>query len=159
MKIFKKIICYTLTSIILFSNYISFADVGNSNIANNQIENSESNILIEKLYLQYPDAWKIEFISNENNFFYFRVFEKRGSRNYYIVKYNNNINNNSSKIKELIWIWSKKYDAEIRDIQFENIKGNKADAKIYLRNSKIINEKVVFIDNPTKGEYLHFIEK
>lgn len=159
MKIYKKIVCCTLASIILFSNYISFATVENTNVINNQIEKSENDILIEKLYLEYPNVAKIEFISSENNLFYFRIFQKHSSRNYIIVEYNNNINNNSSKIKELIWIWSKVYDAEIRDIRFENVKGNKADAKVYLRNTKIINEKVVFIDNPTKSEYLHFIEK
>lgn len=155
MKIYKKIVCCTLASIILFSNYISFANAGNTNIINNQIEQSTNDILIEKLYLEYPNVARIEFISSENNFSYFRIFEKQGSRNYFIVEYNKN----SSEIKELIWIWSKIYDAEIRDIRFENIKANKADAKVYLRNTKIINEKIVFIDNPTTNEYLHFIEK
>ncbi len=158
MEIFKKIICCILTSIILFSSCISFANVENPSVRNNQIEKSESDILIEKLYSQYPNAAKIEFILSENNLSYFRIFPKRSSRNYFIVEYNN-VDDNSPEIKELIWIWSKKYDAEIRDIEFENIEGNKADAKVYLRNSKIINEKIVFIDNPTKDEYLHFMEK
>lgn len=153
MQNFKKIVFGVLISVLLFSTSISFAILEDSI---NQIEDKESDLYIEKLYSQYKDVWKIEFISkDENNFFYFRIFEKSSSRNYFIVEYNNDL----SKTKELIWIWSKKYDAEIRDIRFANETENTADAKVYLRNSKVIDEKIIFIDNPTEKEKLHFIEK
>lgn len=153
MEISKEKVCYILASAILFSTCTSVFAMPE----NIPIEKTQSTISTEEIFSYYPDAVKVEFVSNEGTFSYFRIYKKHGSRNYILIQYNNDLKYNFSKIKELVWIWGKTYESEIRDIQFENLGTDNINAKVYLRNGKIINEKITFVDNPTQGEYLHFI--
>ena len=123
--------------------------------ANDVNVNSETNISIndsfaEEIYLQYSNAEKIEFIINTSDLYYFRVFEQKGNMNYKVIEYDAN----SFKMKELIWIWSKSYDSEIRTIQLETEEVDNVNAKVYLRSGEVIDQKISFIDPLNNFEFV-----
>ncbi len=60
--------------------------------------------------------------------------------------------------KELIWIWSKDYGEEVRDIKCTYLGKNKGEAKIYLKNGKVIEEKDLFVDVYGKDQYNFYVE-
>lgn len=140
----------------LFIFSLVFLSLLNTTIFANDISvNSQTNIPIndtftQEIYLQYPNAVNIEFIINSVDLYYFRVFEQKGNMNYKVIEYDAN----SSEMKELIWMWSKNYDSEIRTIQLETSEIDNANAKVYLRNGKIIDEKISFIDPLNNFEFV-----
>lgn len=120
-------------------------------------ERSEE-ILVD-LYQKYPDVWRIEAIKQDKNVFYYRVFEEKGSRNYFISKCIWDEKEASFTNQTLIWVWAKTYDQKIRSITVNDEKGKSLVAKVYLENFETLEEKIIFVDKPSKTEKYHFVLK
>lgn len=136
----------SLLNITTFANNISLDTISL------QSTNSINDTLTKEIYLKYSNASKIEFIANDADLYYFRIFEQKGDMNYKVIEYNTN----SLEMKELIWIWSKNYDSDIRTIQLEPSEIDNASAKVYLRDGKIIDEKIRFIDPLNSFEFVEW---
>lgn len=144
---FKKNYLLVLVSMLfsLFTIPTFATDINRHNI-NVHAKESSIDTFIEEIYSIYPNAVKVEFISLKKGLHYFRLFESSGDMNYKLIEYNSSEINNNSKTKELIWIWSKNYNSEVRDIQFEKLSTGEIKAIVYLRNGNIIDENIIFTD-------------
>jgi hypothetical protein len=60
--------------------------------------------------------------------------------------------------KELIWIWAKDYGSDVRDIKCKYLGKGVGEAKVYLKNGEVVEEKNLFVDVSGKNSYTFYLE-
>lgn len=82
------------------------------------------------------------------------MFKEIGNMNYTLIQYDENVEEDSNT-KELIWIWAKEYNSRVISIDYSV----KDIAKINLLDGRVIEENIIFIDEPISDNFVRFIEK
>lgn len=121
-----------------------------------QAKKSKINTIIKELSQQNSNLSDIEFASTKNGLHYFRLYSSSNTMDYTITECYFSNEYNSTRFKDLTWIWAKDYGQDIKNITFKrNSETNYITAKVYLEDGTTLEEKVIFKDPTTKHHFVY----
>ncbi len=121
-----------------------------------QAKKSKINTIIKELSMQNSNLSDIEFASTKNGLHYFRLYSSSNSMDYTITECYFSNEDNSTRFKELTWIWAKDYQQNVKHITFKrDSETNCITAQVYLEDGTTLEEKVIFKDPNTKYYFVY----